>query len=72
MKAIALLSGGLDSTLAVKLIKDQGIELIALNFKTPFCLCDRPGLSGCTNHSRRVAEELDIEYKNLNTDMVQI
>ncbi len=66
MKAIALLSGGLDSTLATKLIKDQGIELIALNFKTPFCLCDHPGSSGCTNHSRRVAEELSIEYKTIN------
>ncbi len=66
MKAIALLSGGLDSTLAARLIKDQGIELIALNFKTPFCLCDRPGLSGCTNHSRRVAEEMGIEYKTIN------
>ncbi len=66
MKAIALLSGGLDSTLAAKLIKDQGIDLVALNFKTPFCLCDRQGPSGCANHSRRVAEELGIEYKTIN------
>ena len=36
MKAVALISGGLDSTLATKLIKEQGIEIIALNFKTPF------------------------------------
>lgn len=31
-KAIALLSGGLDSTLALKLILDQRIEVEALNF----------------------------------------
>ena len=37
MKAIALISGGLDSTLAAKLIKEQGIEVIGLRFKIPFC-----------------------------------
>lgn len=42
-KAIALLSGGLDSTLAVKLILDQEIEVEALNFVTPFCTCNRSG-----------------------------
>ena len=33
-KAIALLSGGLDSTLAVGLMLDQGLEVHALNFVT--------------------------------------
>ncbi|QFR50356.1 ATP-binding protein [Sulfurimonas lithotrophica] len=36
MKAIALFSGGLDSTLAMKLIIDQGIEVIAVNISTGF------------------------------------
>ena len=36
MKAIALFSGGLDSTLAMKLIIDQGIEVVALNINTGF------------------------------------
>ena len=36
MKAIALFSGGLDSTLAMKLIIDQGIEVIAININTGF------------------------------------
>ena len=40
-KAVALLSGGLDSTVAVKLILDQGIDVTAINFKTPFCCCNR-------------------------------
>ena len=35
-KAIALFSGGLDSTLAAKLIFDQGIEVIALHFTSHF------------------------------------
>lgn len=40
-KALALLSGGLDSLLAVKLILEQGIDVEAVNFVTPFCLCER-------------------------------
>ena len=40
VKAIGLLSGGLDSTLAVKLMKDQGVEVLAVNFNTGFCLSD--------------------------------
>jgi tRNA U34 2-thiouridine synthase MnmA/TrmU len=37
MKAIALISGGLDSILAARLIKSQGIAVIPLYFKIPFC-----------------------------------
>ena len=36
MKALSLFSGGLDSTLAMKLIIDQGIEVIAININTGF------------------------------------
>ncbi|MCX5704829.1 MAG: tRNA 4-thiouridine(8) synthase ThiI [Candidatus Omnitrophica bacterium] len=37
MKAIALISGGLDSILAAKVIQGQGVEVIPLHFKIPFC-----------------------------------
>jgi tRNA-specific 2-thiouridylase len=37
MKALGLLSGGLDSTLAIKLVKEAGVEVVAINFSTPFC-----------------------------------
>ena len=36
MNALALLSGGLDSILATKLVLDLGIEVVALNFILPF------------------------------------
>lgn len=36
MRALALFSGGLDSLLAIKVIQEQGIEVIALNFDTGF------------------------------------
>ena len=36
MLAISLFSGGLDSCLAIKIIQDQGIDVIALNVNTGF------------------------------------
>jgi tRNA U34 2-thiouridine synthase MnmA/TrmU len=36
VKALALLSGGLDSTLAIRTLLEQGIEVTALSFETPF------------------------------------
>jgi tRNA-specific 2-thiouridylase len=43
IKALALFSGGLDSILAVKLILEQGIDVTAINFVSPFCLCEKGG-----------------------------
>lgn len=40
-KAVALFSGGLDSILAVKLIREQRIEVRGVNFKTPFFGLDK-------------------------------
>ncbi|HEX15753.1 MAG TPA: tRNA 4-thiouridine(8) synthase ThiI [Deltaproteobacteria bacterium] len=41
MKAVGLLSGGLDSTLAVKLLQEQGIEVIGVTFMSPFFDAER-------------------------------
>ena len=41
IKAIGMLSGGLDSRLAVRLIQRQGIEVVALHFYTGFCIANR-------------------------------
>jgi tRNA-specific 2-thiouridylase len=41
MKAIALISGGLDSILAAKIIERQGIEVMGAHFKIPFALRDK-------------------------------
>lgn len=38
-KCVALLSGGLDSQLAIKMMQEQGIEVEALNFRTMFSCC---------------------------------
>ncbi|MHB1355042.1 MAG: hypothetical protein ACYCZF_03585 [Anaerolineae bacterium] len=60
-RAVALLSGGLDSTLAVRLILDQGIEVHALNTSTPFCNCNHAGRC----ESARVAEVFNIPLKRV-------
>ncbi len=57
MLALGLLSGGLDSSLAVKMIMDQGIEVVALKFTSPFCQCD----SGGCAHAAELAEKLGIK-----------
>ena len=64
-KALALLSGGLDSTLAVKVMLDQGIAVEALNFISPFCTCTGKN-SGCKSEAVRVAGEFNIPIKVMN------
>ncbi len=41
IKAVGMLSGGLDSRLALRVIQQQGIEVIALHFYTGFCIANR-------------------------------
>ena len=62
-KAVALLSGGLDSTLAIKLMLEQGVEVHALNFLTIFCNCTS---KGCRHQATKVAEEFKIPIKVMN------
>ncbi|KAF0217138.1 MAG: thiamine biosynthesis protein ThiI-related adenine nucleotide alpha hydrolase superfamily [Geobacteraceae bacterium] len=64
-KALALLSGGLDSTLAVKVMLDQGIAVEALNFTSPFCTCTGKN-AGCKSEAVRVAQEFNIPIKVMN------
>jgi len=61
MKAIALFSGGLDSTLAMKLILNQGIEVIACNINTGFgSTKDR------LNHMKNMCEQVGAEFKSVD------
>ncbi|OGP94108.1 MAG: hypothetical protein A2157_00115 [Deltaproteobacteria bacterium RBG_16_47_11] len=64
MKAIALLSGGLDSTLAARVVMEQGVGLEALNFMTVFCTCTHRGAT-CLS-SQKAVEALGIPLKVLN------
>jgi hypothetical protein len=75
VKAIALVSGGLDSTLAVALVRRQGIEVKAVNFYTGFCITETQRRKGGRadgsvprNEALRAAADLevDIEYVDIS------
>jgi tRNA U34 2-thiouridine synthase MnmA/TrmU len=66
MKAVSLLSGGLDSTLATKMVKEMGIDVIALNFTSPFCQCGGKHKDGCKHKAVEMAEQLGVELKMIN------
>jgi tRNA-uridine 2-sulfurtransferase len=63
VKAVALLSGGLDSNLAVRMMKEQNIEVEAVAIKTPFCDFDCG--KGCGHKVMEVSSELDIKLKTV-------
>lgn len=58
MKAVSLFSGGLDSQLAVCVIKDQAVEIVAVNFVTPFF--------GADPNNRLAARQLGVEYHEID------
>lgn len=62
-KVVALLSGGLDSQLAVKMMQSQGFEVSAVAIKTPFCDfdCGR----GCGFEIRERADSLGVNLKTV-------
>ena len=72
MKAIALLSGGLDSTLAAQVMIEQGIELEAINFMTLFCTCTNRGATCLA--SQQAVETLGIPLKvfNVSEEYLQV
>lgn len=66
-KAVALISGGLDSMLAARLIQDQGIHVEGINFFTGFCveghthaIRKQDSAKPKRNNALWVAEQLDM------------
>jgi len=54
-KAVVMISGGLDSTLAAKLMLEQGVELCGLYLSAPWGCCDK-------TKAMKVAAQLGIEF----------
>lgn len=71
-KAIVLLSGGLDSILAAKLMLEQGIDVLAVNFSARICMC------GCKktgeSPAQAAAKMLGIKLKTIDItdDFIEI
>src|SRR5512144_2136308 len=80
IKAIGLLSGGLDSSLAVRLIQNQNIEVKAINFYTGFCTTDfrrqvnRQKAKGkvYSNESLQSAAALKLEIEHIDISATYI
>lgn len=73
MKAITLISGGLDSILAARVIKEQGIKIIPLNFKIPFCQRKKnvqPGSGIGSFVENNLGEEL--RYVDIGKDFLEL
>ena len=64
IKALALLSGGLDSILATKLILEQGVDVVAFNVTSPFCLCKKGGC-GAVEAAKQLGVQLKVVYAGL-------
>lgn len=68
-KALALVSGGLDSTLAVRMMQEQGVEVQGLHFYTGFCITEQqrragsPKAVGRPNDGLKAGAELGIEVE---------
>ena len=70
MRALALFSGGLDSALAIRVVQEQGIEVIALNFVSHF-------FGGKNEKAENMAKQLGIQleyvdFKSIHTEIVRI
>ena len=75
-KVVALLSGGLDSILAVRVILDQGVPVTAVRFMTHFG-CDADGSGSCGQDVSPLAKlwgplGLDIKYCHLGQEYIDM
>lgn len=69
MKALALFSGGLDSALAIKLVKNQGIEVIALNFVSHFFGGKNPKADAM---AKQLGVQIEyIDFKDIHKEVVK-
>ena len=71
VKAVGLMSGGLDSTLAARVLKEQGVSVIGLNFSTGFCTYDHHRAIGRSkedprrlrNHALQSGAQAEVEVR---------
>ena len=58
LKAVGMLSGGLDSSLAAKIMQNLGVEVFGVNYSTGFCSVDhRRRMNRPEDQNRRLQNE---------------
>lgn len=74
MRAIALVSGGLDSILAARVAQEQGIEVIPFHFSIPFCHRSKSDSEPAVAMSRLVQASLSVTplIKDISADFLSI
>ncbi len=81
-KAVVLMSGGLDSTLAARLLQEQGVEVMGVNFSTGFCMSDhKRATAGAHADPRKLRHEglragadlhIPVEVVDLSEDYLEV
>ena len=61
LKAVGLISGGLDSTVAIKIIKELGVEVYGVYFAMPWGCCDK-------SKAQEAADLIGIKFISLQLD----
>lgn len=59
-KAIVLLSGGLDSILAARMMLEQGVEVVAVNYFVRFAMCGGPDESSAIKAAKALGLKLNV------------
>jgi len=64
-KGVALVSGGADSMLALRLVQKQGIEMLAINFCSCFFGCRKPGVGKPGTGLQKACESFGVPLRNI-------
>jgi len=64
-KGVALVSGGADSMLALRLVQKQGIEMLAINFCSCFFGCRKPGVGKPGTGLQKACESFGVPLWNI-------
>ena len=71
-KAVALLSGGLDSMLAIRLLLEQGVAVEALHFVSVFD-CGATDAENCAGSQRAAAQlGVPLRFEEISAELLEI